>query len=163
MDRIKKLILHPVYKECIEKNMMAEKERIFCHHDMEHFLSVARIMYIRVLEEHLLFSKEIVYGTALLHDIGRFQEYESGIRHDSASAEIAKKLLADCGFVKKEIELITSAIMGHRCSINNEGRSSLGELLYFADKCSRNCEFCSATSDCKWSDNQKYMHFKYLT
>lgn len=162
MERIKKLILNPKYKEYIEKNYKAEKERKFCHHDIEHFLSVGRIMYIRVLEEKLNFSKEIIYATALLHDIGRFKEYEYGISHDIASAEIANELLKNCGFQREEIDLITTAIMGHRGSNNNDSRSSLGELLYMADKSSRNCEFCAAFSDCNWSDDKKLMHLIHL-
>ena len=46
MQRIWKIYEHPLFIEGLVKNKDAEKERIFCHHDMNHFLDVARLMYI---------------------------------------------------------------------------------------------------------------------
>jgi len=34
------------FEEGLAKNKDAEKERKFCHHDMNHFLDVGRLMYI---------------------------------------------------------------------------------------------------------------------
>ena len=44
MQRIWKIYEHPLFIEGLVKNKDAEKERIFCHHDMNHFLDVARLM-----------------------------------------------------------------------------------------------------------------------
>lgn len=43
---------------------------------MEHFLDVARLMYIYNLEDQAGFSKEMIYAAGLLHDIGRYEQME---------------------------------------------------------------------------------------
>ena len=73
MDRVNRIWRHPVYQEHYKKIQELESERIFCRHTPEHFLDVARLMYIYALEEHLELSKELIYAAALLHDIGRAQ------------------------------------------------------------------------------------------
>ena len=74
MQRIWKIYEHPLFIEGLVKNKDAEKERIFCHHDMNHFLDVARLMYIFSMERGYAFGKEEIYATALLHDIGKWQQ-----------------------------------------------------------------------------------------
>ena len=61
-----------------------EKNRIFCRHGMDHLMDVARIAYIENLEKNCGISKEIIYGAALLHDIGRYLQYTEGIPHERA-------------------------------------------------------------------------------
>ena len=78
-----------------------EKDRIFCRHGMEHLLDVARIAYIENLENNRGISKEIIYGAALLHDIGRYLQYTEGIPHEKAGEELALEILKDSGFSKK--------------------------------------------------------------
>ena len=70
MDRVNRIWRHPVYQEHYKKIQELESERIFCRHTPEHFLDVARLMYIYALEEHLELPKELIYASALLHDIG---------------------------------------------------------------------------------------------
>ena len=94
-NRISLIWRHPLYQKHCEKIQELEKDRIFCRHTPEHFLDVARLMYIYSLENKLNLSREIIYATALLHDIGRAQQYLSGISHDIAGAEIAGKILAE--------------------------------------------------------------------
>lgn len=95
-NRISLIWQHPLYQKHCEKIQELEKDRIFCRHTPEHFLDVARLMYIYSLENKLNLSREIIYATALLHDIGRAQQYLSGISHDIAGAEIAGKILQIC-------------------------------------------------------------------
>ena len=71
MNRVDLILEHPKYQEYLDKIKQAEEKRIFCLHNMNHFLDVARIAYIMNLEEELGIAKEIIYATALLHDIGR--------------------------------------------------------------------------------------------
>ena len=82
MERVNKILYNEKYKELLNKLNKLEKERVFCKHNMEHFLDLARIAYIKVLEEGLNYNKEVIYAIALLHDIGRVFEYENGIPHD---------------------------------------------------------------------------------
>ncbi len=58
--------------------MMAEEGRRFCHHDMGHFLDVARLAMIFNLQQGLSVSKEMIYAAALLHDIGRWNSMRTG-------------------------------------------------------------------------------------
>ena len=93
MKRIHKIQNHPIFREQYQLLVEAEKDRIFCRHTMEHFLDVARLMYIYDLEDGAGIDKEIIYAAALLHDIGRFRQYEEGVPHDVASAQIATVIL----------------------------------------------------------------------
>ena len=78
MERVNKICGHPVWKWHMERLAEYEKDRIFCRHGVEHLLDVARIAYIENLEKNSGLSKEIIYGAALLHDIGRYLQYTEG-------------------------------------------------------------------------------------
>lgn len=156
MQRVNLILSHSEYKKCLYKLNQLEQDRKFCKHTLEHFLDTARIMYITSLEQSLALDKEIIYATALLHDMGRVAQYESNIPHEKASADFAKKILADCNFTEDEISEIKSAILSHREN-NKEKISTLGRLLYYADKRSRLCFNCSAEKECYWSADKKNM------
>lgn len=115
-------------------------------------------MYIYALEKHLELPKELIYAAALLHDIGRAQQYQYNIPHDIAGVEIAREILTDLHFTEQEKELILSSIGHHR---KGDSCSMLAALLYKADKQSRNCFLCSAASECYWSDDKKNMKIEY--
>ncbi|MDD6812768.1 MAG: hypothetical protein PUD93_13090, partial [Lachnospiraceae bacterium] len=66
MERIDKILNHELFIFCLKKNEEAERERIFCRHNMEHFLDVARIGEILNLEEHRRIPKVQIYAAALL-------------------------------------------------------------------------------------------------
>lgn len=155
MDRVNRILQHPFYKECLKQNEMAEAERCFCHHDIEHFLAVARIAMLLNLEEGHGLPKDIVYGAALLHDSGRYKQYLDQIPHDEASVSIARRILPECGYEEKDIENIVSAIDSHRGSAIKERKNALAGLLYRADKLSRNCYVCKAYGECNWQEEKK--------
>ena len=146
MDRINKIYNLESYRREIVYIAGDEKNRIYCKHNLEHFLDVARIAYIINLEENLGYDKEIIYAIALLHDIGRHKEYESGINHHIASVEMAQEILKQTGFSEDEISIICDVIQTHR---NKTNKTKLNEIIYTADKMSRKCYSCSAISTCK--------------
>jgi uncharacterized protein len=155
MKRVQKIMAHPFYRECVEKIAGYEKEREFCGHDMVHFLDVARIAMLFNLEENRKpIRKDWIYGAALLHDIGRFVQYENGTDHAKASAELAPKILKDCGYSKEEIQIITEAIANHRNKKVKNG-SDLNGILYRADKASRPCYGCLMEPQCDWKRKKK--------
>lgn len=154
MDRIDKIINHPIFREHLRKNQEAEKDRHFCHHDITHLLDVARIGLVINLEEGLNIERELIYGAALLHDIGRHVQYAQGTPHEQASAEIAPVILKDCGFNNGETDVIITAILHHRNGAVAQ-ESSLRGVLYRADKASRPCYICSAERECDWKDGKK--------
>lgn len=151
MERVNNILNNSKYKEYLNKNTYCEKDRIFCKHNLEHFLDVARIARIMVLEENLNISKEIIYSTALLHDIGRWIEYEGGESHEKASYKLSGEILNQCGFNDKEKEIILDGILNHRNN-NSEG---FNKVMYLADKKSRACFLCNAEKLCKWSKEKK--------
>lgn len=154
MKRIDAILAHPLYVANQEKIEKLEENRIFCRHGMNHSLDVARILYIKVLERQLTISKDILYATALLHDIGRAVEYESGIVHHEAGIHIALQILEDCGYDEEEKNRILLAIQNHK-EQDLEQSDILCKLLYEADKQSRDCYHCQAVDSCYWSEDKK--------
>ena len=160
MKRIDRIIKHETYQKCVKRNDRHEKNRIFCRHDTGHFLSVARIAHILNLEKGLCIDKALVYAAALLHDIGRFRQYEDDIPHEKASAQIASEILRDCGFSEGETALIVDAIKNHR-NEHMKKEKSLRGILYRADKLSRSCYFCAAEKKCDWKQDKKNTRLSY--
>ena len=131
----------------------------FCLHGIEHSLDVARIGYIKNLEQGLSFRQDVIYAMALLHDIGRCEEYASGKSHHEAGAELARPILLACGYTEHECAEICDAIGRHKAP--SEQARSLATLLYDADKQSRNCFDCPVQEQCYWSEEKKNHTIRY--
>ena len=159
MDKVNRILKDKLYQEKFGRIKELEKNREFCNHTMEHFIDVARIAYILNLEQSLGFRKDIIYAAAILHDIGRADEYDKGIPHHIAGADISQKILSSIdGFSDKDKKDIINAIMEHRS--NSEHTTKLGELIYKSDKLSRCCFNCSAIDKCNWSEEKKNNYLK---
>ena len=102
MERVNEILQDPLYRTCLSKIAFFERDRIFCGHDMAHFLDVARLAYLFNLEENLKLEKEEIYTAALLHDVGRFVQYEDGTPHQLASLPLAEKLMDRHGYTEEE-------------------------------------------------------------
>lgn len=76
----------------------------------------------------------ILGAAALLHDIGRPQEAETGVSHSILSGEMSQDFLKSVGFDSKEIEKVTEAIRTHRFSEGVKPTSLEGEILSDVDK-----------------------------
>lgn len=158
MNRIDCILEDEEFKSYLEATEALEKERIFCHHDINHFMDVCRVAYIINLEKGYGIHKELIYATGLLHDIGRWVEYKEGKDHAVASAELAKPILERCGFSKTEIQQVISAIEAHR---KKEQTTNLGAIIYEADKISRPCYNCNAREQCKRFIKGEKFNIKY--
>lgn len=148
MERSDKIYNHPLF---IERTLIItekERDRKFCCHTLEHSLDVARIAYIKVLENGLDMPKSLIYAAALLHDAGRY----SGIPHNDSGADLAYKIMPDCGFSSEETELVANAISGHRDTKHSDAFS---QILYDADKKSRLCFKCPAQNECYWENDKR--------
>lgn len=154
IDRIQSIQNNRLFQEFYIKLQDEEKSRIFCKHTLEHFLDVARLMYIFCLEDGEGIRKDVIYATALLHDLGRYEQIICGTPHNVAGAEIAGNVLRECGFAKDEIQSIQKAIASHRVP-NSVDNDKLTEYLYRADKMSRICFSCVARAECNWPDEKK--------
>ena len=154
MERYEKIIHDEVYITHVRRCEEFEKDRQFGHHDMAHFLDVARVGMLINLTEDYGIPKDMIYAAALLHDVGRDVQYADGTPHDEASYAIAKELLKTTEYSTGEQEEILNAILSHRkADIRNE--KSLSGLLYRADKESRPCYFCIAEPECNWKSDRK--------
>jgi len=159
LDKINKILNNDYFKECLNKNIESEKDRLFCKHDLEHFLDVARISYIMVLEKKINIDKETVYAAALLHDIGKWKQYSEEVPHEMVSAEIASRILKDCDYSEENIKIIISSILNHRTNKNED--ISFESILFKSDKISRNCFCCNAQELCNWSVKKKNYSINY--
>ena len=125
MERVFRIYKDEQFVDCMHKNDECEKERVYCRHGYDHLLAVARLGYIFSLERGYGIDKEILYATALLHDIGRWEQYLNGTPHDIAGARIADEILLRAGFDLTEREVITAAILSHRGAGEHVGCGSL--------------------------------------
>ena len=148
MDRVNKILDHPIYKERVKTITDAERGRKFCRHDLTHALDVARIGRIMILEEGLNIDIELFYAASLLHDAGRY----SGVPHNESGARLAEKLMPLCGFTDEETETVCRAIREHRI---DDSSTDFSRVLYTADKRSRSCFCCGAADECYWDDEKR--------
>ncbi|CEO89115.1 HD domain-containing protein [Syntrophaceticus schinkii] len=101
---------------------------------------MSRITYILALESGRFFNliednnlsgaqaaKEVVYAAGILHDIGRWRQYETGEDHSVIGAELAAEILERTNFTPQEIRVITRAIREHRSQ--REGMSTSGSFF----------------------------------
>lgn len=148
MKRINRLIQRQDYQKHLQKTYDLEQTRVYCKHGFDHLLAVARIAYIYLLEQgEYSLQKELVYTAALLHDLGRWVEYQTGEDHAEASARLALPLMEEEGFSHEEIDLIQKAILEHR-KHGDAHLSTLGTALAKADDWARDCLNCTARQTC---------------
>ena len=159
MSKLDKILENETFKSFIKDVEEIEKDRKFCRHGLEHLLSVARIAYILNLREDVGIRREVIYGAALLHDIGRYSEYEKEMPHAEAGAIIAEPILREAGYSDEETTSIVQAIKTH--SRDNKGAEGLSELLSRADRLSRSCFNCKAYDECNWSEEDKNMNVSF--
>lgn len=153
MERVNKIITNPLWNDAILDIECSEMNRVFCRHGREHLIDVARLMYIENLEKNLNIDKEIIYATALIHDIGRSPKYSKGLAHEEVGSVLGEQILKTCDFSGEEIIKIKEAILAHR-NFETKNAKDLKGLLYRADKKSRMCLFCRVKDQCKWSEEK---------
>ena len=155
--RAGRIVKDPAFKQAVRVIEEAEKERVYCRHGLEHLMDVARIGCIMILENGADIDKDIMYAAALIHDLGRADEYTDGTPHHEAGARYARQILPGCGFSEEETEEIAAAVDSHRGDessgeISDSG--TLAHILYAADKKSRLCFACGARDTCKWPEEK---------
>ena len=166
MSRVWDIYRDSVYQDCLKKNEEYEKDRIYCRHGYDHLLAVARLAYLFSLERGYDLEKDLIYAAALLHDVGRWKQYADGTPHDEAGALIGEGILSRTGFDDEEKQMITAAIRSHRgagASVkeNDPRLSRLQEVLYDADKMSRDCYACDALDSCNWAAEKKNLQIMW--
>ena len=160
MKRVNLILENKAFRERVAQIRELEKDRIFCRHGMDHSFDVARIATLMASDEEIDVKRDVIYAAALLHDIGRVEQYGDGTEHEIASAAVAPFILEDCGYSEIETEIIVTAIINH----GNEAvmdQNDLTGLLYRADKASRKCYMCDAISKCHKRPDKRVMEIKY--
>lgn len=158
LELTNKILRNDAYKKHLEQLRVLESGRKFCKHDMEHFVSVARITLVLCGEKGVSVEPDIVYAAALLHDIGRTEQYTNGTPHDIASVHLAREILEEVGCADDMQSKILSLIGSHRSKYNAE--NSLESIFYIADKRSRLCFCCDAQDECNWYIDKRNMEIK---
>lgn len=162
MPRLNSVWNHALYQKYYKENEEIEKDRMFCCHQISHLLDVARIAYIKNLENDMGLKKELIYTAAILHDIGKALQYKQKIPHEIAGEEIAREILETLpennAFTQEEQDWILEAVRGHRrkCA----GMTEAACLFYESDKRSRNCFACPVSEMCNWSEEEKNKEIK---
>ncbi|MDD5953178.1 MAG: HD domain-containing protein [Oscillospiraceae bacterium] len=149
MERLDAILHHEVFCRELDRLAQAEKDRIYCRHDLEHLLAVARTAYILNLERQAGLPQDLLYAASLLHDIGRARQYETGEPHREAGVTLAQEILQDTSFTPAEQAEILDCIRSHHHG--PYGGRTLLELISEADHRSRPCFACPAAETCKWS------------
>ena len=185
-DRVLK---HPLFVNYTERIRELEKDRIYCGHQLEHSMDVARLAWIYYMEDMLsdtdqvghFFAidqvyaskedsegeeldvvwqkkcemlKDLFYTCALLHDIGRAVQYETGVHHSIAGQELARQVLEDVQAPASWLGLILDVVAEHSHGEFSEGDRSLEYYIMKADHDCRLCFGCQASDSCKWSDEE---------
>lgn len=113
----------------VQKNLSVSNKGA---HTLDHIMRV-NALSMRI-GDGLPINHRILEAAALLHDVGRPQEAESGISHSILSGEMSRPLLGDLAYSDSEIDRITDAIRTHRFSEGIEPNSLEGKILSDADK-----------------------------
>lgn len=155
-----------LFMEYINRNVDTCQQHSFCNHDLAHMIDVARIAYILVLEHNdmeyfiqvanlagRMAAKEIIYTAGLLHDIGKWEEYDTGADHATYGSYLVRELLPRFEFDDNETAIIARAVFEHR-NISEE-MSFLGERLHRADNLSRVCAQCAEKKGCIKFNNKE--------
>ena len=160
LERVNKIINNDEYRQLVDEVKELEKDRIYCRHGMDHYLDVARIASLISLDEGFGIERDVIYAAALLHDIGRVQQYKDGTEHEIAGAALATPILHECGYTEDESAAIIKAIAYHGDETVAGDRDLTG-LLYRADKASRKCYMCDAVDTCHKPKEKLVMEIKY--
>ncbi|MDE5770955.1 MAG: HD domain-containing protein [Ruminococcus sp.] len=148
-----RILVNETYRKELDTLRKLEKDRIFCGHDIEHFLDVARITMIICTEKGIDVMPDLIYSASLLHDIGRSKEYTENIPHHMAGKETAEKILDEVSCDDGMKKQILSLILNHRNQQNE--KDSLESIFYTADKKSRLCFACASRNICNWQEERK--------
>lgn len=138
-----------------------EEDRLYCRHDIYHFLTTGRIAYILTLENGLDVSRDLVYTTALLHDLSKAVEDREGLSHSKYSARLAEDILDHTNFSKGEKDLIIQAIRDHSGWDPEPKLDTFPDIFRYADNLSRDCYNCTMADSCKWEDARKNFEISY--
>lgn len=161
MKYVNRLIQNEQYLKVMGQIHEMEKDRIYCHHGFNHLLDVARIAHLMNLEFDFGYDKEFIYLCALLHDIGRAQEYLTGVPHEIAGEKLAVQLLDEIECPEEYRAQILEKVVNHRHLEMKNQEISRDNFFWYADKKARNCFACNAADTCNWPLEKRTMEVNW--
>lgn len=152
MERVQTILEQQLFADSLAQLEQREHRRIYCRHGLPHLLDVARIASILAADHALDCPRDVIYAAALLHDIGRLEQYATGEPHTSAGVALARKILCDTTYTQEEQREILEAVGGHQTG--GDGHA-LTRLICEADHASRLCFSCAARDTCNWPETRR--------
>lgn len=101
-------------------------------HGMDHTERVFSLC--RTIGEREQADMQILLPAALLHDIARPREKETGLPHETEGARMAAEFLGSIGYDATLVSAIAAAIRSHRFSTGQEPEGLEAKILSDADK-----------------------------
>lgn len=101
-------------------------------HTLDHVKRV-HTLCLKLLDRENV-DMRVLEAAALLHDIGRAREQETGISHSILSGNMSRDILREVGFTESECDKVVAAIRTHRFSEGIKPTSLEGQILSDADK-----------------------------
>lgn len=118
--------------ECLVKNACYQKENIFgCNIWEYHILPVVK--YSKVLADRFCIDKECAILSAYLHDYASVLDKKYYEEHHWYGAKFAEEILHRENYPKQKIDIIKTAILNHRGSIDYTEQSLEIKCLASAD------------------------------
>lgn len=152
MERIQPVLRHPMYRDALQRIDALEQDRIYCRHGLPHLLDVARMAALLAADRGAAYPRDVIYAAALLHDIGRLEQYTTGQPHAKVGIPLAAEILHDTAFTAEEQTEILQAVGRHR---NGGAADSLAQIIFEADHASRMCFVCPAADSCYWPEERR--------
>ncbi len=162
MKYTSRVLDHPIYKKFIREIRQLEADRIYCRHELEHGVDVARLAWIYYLEDSCgewmdkkKEIKDLIYTCGLLHDIGRVEQYKTGIHHSIAGIDPAMQILQDIQVPESWIKEIMNVVSEHSHGSVLDDKKNLEYYITKADHDCRLCFACEASDSCKWTEEER--------
>lgn len=127
--------VNPELKKYVEESIFPQYSKNDQGHGILHILEVVRRSFVLNEELNLGLKPDIIYTVAASHDLGKYEEHETGEKH----AKIAGRRFANNQafvkfFTEIERETIKEAIEDHSSSLEDMPRSNYGKLVSSADR-----------------------------
>lgn len=127
--------VNPQLKKYIEENIFPEYSKNDQGHGILHILEVIRRSFVLNNELNLELNPNMIYAIAASHDVGKYEEHETGEKH----AKIAARRFANNKdfaqfFSEEDRKTIKEAIEDHSSSLEDMPRSNYGKLVSSADR-----------------------------
>lgn len=127
--------VNPDLKKYVEERIFPEYSKNDQGHGILHILEVIRRSFVLNNELNLRLNPNMIYTVAASHDLGKYQEKETGEKHAKiAGRRFATNEAFSRFFNEEDRKTIKEAIEDHSSSLEEMPRSEYGKLVSSADR-----------------------------